>query len=43
MELSRQKISASDSSVEIISEKEKEEEEEISFSHSNFTTDERIT
>jgi hypothetical protein len=40
VKLSRQKMLASDSSVEIILEKEKKEE--ISFSHSNFTTDERM-
>jgi hypothetical protein len=43
MELSRQKVSANNSSIEIISEEEKEEEEEISFSHSGFTIDEGMT
>jgi hypothetical protein len=42
VELSRQKILASDFSVEIILEKEKEEKK-ISFFHSGFTTDEGMT
>jgi hypothetical protein len=44
VELFRQKVLASDSSIEIIlEEEEEEEEEEVFFSHFGFTTDEGMT